>query len=114
MLVIQSCDTDETQTVATFNNLIMADEFDVEGTPNPSMWTYNIGTGQDVSIKELVYKIKDVVGYAGDIEFDTSKPDGTMKKLLDVSQLASLGWKYQINLEEGLKTSVDFYQSLSK
>lgn len=47
MLVIQSCDTDETQTVATFNNLIMADEFDVEGAPNPSMWTYNIGTGQD-------------------------------------------------------------------
>jgi GDP-L-fucose synthase len=63
----------------------------------------NIGTGEDISIKELVYLIKDVVGYEGQIEFDNSKPDGTMRKLLDVSKIKDFGWKAQCSLKNGLE-----------
>lgn len=63
----------------------------------------NIGTGKDCTIKELAEMIKDVVGYTGEIEYDTSKPDGTPQKLLDVSRLEKLGWKSKIGLFEGIK-----------
>ena len=63
----------------------------------------NLGVGTDISIKELAYLIKAIVGYAGEIVFDSSKPDGTPRKLMDVSYLHSLGWKHQINLEQGIK-----------
>jgi len=62
----------------------------------------NIGVGKDISIKDLAYLIKEITGYAGDIVFDTEKPDGTPRKLIDISKLNSLGWKPQINLEEGI------------
>lgn len=65
--------------------------------------TINIGTGQELTIKELAYLIKEVVGYRGDIVFDTSKPDGTPRKLLDVSRINKLGWKAKIPLKEGLQ-----------
>lgn len=74
----------------------------------------NVGTGEDISIKDLVYLVKESVGYEGTIEFDTSKPDGTMKKLLDVSKLNKLGWKAEIPLSEGIKDSVSFYNELLK
>ncbi len=71
----------------------------------------NIGTGEDVSIGELAYMIKDLVGYTGELRFDTSKPDGTPRKLMDVSRLASFGWKYSIDLKLGLEmTYQDFLQ----
>ncbi|QEM11987.1 GDP-L-fucose synthase family protein [Mucilaginibacter rubeus] len=63
----------------------------------------NIGTGEDVSIKELALLIKDIIGYTGEIKFDTSKPDGTPRKLMDVSKLHSKGWKHSIELEDGIK-----------
>ncbi|MBN1445124.1 MAG: GDP-L-fucose synthase [Candidatus Omnitrophica bacterium] len=63
----------------------------------------NVGTGEDISIKELAYIIKEVVGFKGSIRFDASKPDGTPRKLLDVSNIRSLGWQPEIPLEEGLK-----------
>ena len=63
----------------------------------------NVGTGEDVSIKELALTIKEVVGYEGDLHFDSSKPDGTPRKLMDVSKLHSLGWKHKINLKEGIQ-----------
>ncbi len=66
----------------------------------------NIGTGEDISIKELVYMIKETVGFEGEIEFDTSKPDGTMKKLLDVSKIEALGWRSSVGLEEGMGEKV--------
>jgi GDP-L-fucose synthase len=69
----------------------------------------NIGWGQDVSILELAELVKDVVGYEGDIELDTSKPDGTPRKLLDTSRLSSLGWKPSIDLEEGIRGTYDWY-----
>ncbi len=63
----------------------------------------NIGTGEDISIKDLAYLVKDIVGFTGDIEFDTSKPDGTPRKLMDVSKLHSYGWKHTIELPEGIR-----------
>jgi GDP-L-fucose synthase len=63
----------------------------------------NIGTGTDISIKDLALLIKKVTGYNGEITHDRSKPDGTPRKLMDVSLLHSLGWKHTIGLEEGIK-----------
>jgi GDP-L-fucose synthase len=74
----------------------------------------NIGTGKDLSIAELAYLIKDTVGYHGDIVFDTSKPDGTPRKLLDVSKLFDMGWKPRITLEEGIRTAYNWYQEHQK
>lgn len=63
----------------------------------------NIGVGEDISIKDLALLIKKTVGYEGELHFDTSKPDGTPRKLMDVSKLHALGWKHRIGLEEGIK-----------
>jgi GDP-L-fucose synthase len=69
----------------------------------------NIGTGVDVTIKELAETIQKVTGYKGEIIFDTTKPDGTPRKLLDVSKLNNLGWKYSIELEAGLKMAYNAF-----
>jgi GDP-L-fucose synthase len=72
----------------------------------------NVGTGEDLSIKDLAILIKGIVGYEGEIKFDTSKPDGTPRKLMDVSKLHSKGWKHKIELEEGIKLAYqDFLSS---
>lgn len=63
----------------------------------------NIGTGTDLTIKELANKVKNIVGYNGELVWDSTKPDGTPKKLLDVSKINALGWQAQINLDEGIK-----------
>lgn len=63
----------------------------------------NIGVGDDISIKELAYLVKDIVGFDGELVFDTSKPDGTPRKLMDVRKLSGLGWKASIQLEEGIR-----------
>ena len=65
--------------------------------------TINIGTGEDIAIKDLALMIKNIVGYEGKIEHDLTKPDGTPRKLLDVSKLASKGWKAKIDLEAGVR-----------
>lgn len=70
----------------------------------------NIGTGVDCTIKQLVEAIQSVVGYEGTIKFDSSKPDGTPRKLLDVSQLAALGWTARVGLKEGLQKTYRFIQ----
>ena len=62
----------------------------------------NIGTGIDVTIKELAETVKEIVGFTGSIQWDTSRPDGTPRKLMDVSKLHSLGWKHKIELKEGI------------
>lgn len=69
----------------------------------------NIGTGEDLSIKELAEQIRHIVGYQGDILWDDSKPDGTPRKLLDVSKLHALGWRHRIPLTEGLKSTYEWY-----
>lgn len=71
----------------------------------------NIGTGIDVSITELALLIKEIVGYEGTLVYDHTKPDGTPRKLMDVSKLTNLGWKYTIALKDGLKQVYDDYLS---
>lgn len=73
----------------------------------------NIGCGSDVSIRELAELIKDIVGYTGAIEFDTSKPDGTPRKLMDVSKLRSLGWTAKIDLRKGIESVYKVYSQIS-
>lgn len=72
----------------------------------------NIGVGEDVSIKELAELIKDIVGYEGELQFNTSKPDGTPRKLLDVSKLHNHGWKAKIGLREGIERVYEEVKSL--
>lgn len=69
----------------------------------------NVGTGEDISIKELAELISKTVGYKGTINWDTSKPDGTPRKLLDVSRLHSLGWKHKTSLQDGIKDTNNWY-----
>lgn len=74
--------------------------------------TVNLGTGKEVTIKELAETVKEVVGYEGNLTFDTTKPDGTPRKLLDVSKLEGLGWKYHTELKDGIKLAYeDFLHS---
>jgi GDP-L-fucose synthase len=70
----------------------------------------NIGAGHDISIKELAERIRGIVGFPGEIQFDSSKPDGTPRKLLDISRMRSLGWEPKISLEEGIKLAYQWYQ----
>lgn len=69
----------------------------------------NVGTGEDISIKDLALLIKDIVGFKGELIFDSSKPDGTPRKLMDVSRIHSLGWKHKINLREGIESVYKLY-----
>ncbi len=71
----------------------------------------NIGTGEDVTITELAMLIKEIVGYEGALVYDHTKPDGTPRKLMDVSKLTQIGWKYSIELKDGLKRVYDDYQN---
>jgi GDP-L-fucose synthase len=73
----------------------------------------NVGTGEDIEIRELAYLIKDIIGYKGNIISDLSKPDGTQRKLLDVSKLHQLGWKHQVKLEEGIRNVYEWYLNQS-
>ena len=70
----------------------------------------NVGVGEDVTIKELAELVRDVVGYEGDIEWDTSKPDGTPRKLLDVSRIHAMGWQAQIGLRDGIAATYQWFQ----
>ena len=71
--------------------------------------TINIGTGQDISIKELSYSMQNIIGFNGELEWNTSMPDGTAKKLLDVSKINNLGWKADIKLNTGIALTYDWY-----
>lgn len=75
----------------------------------------NIGVGEDVSIRDLAQLIKEVVGFEGQLEFDSSKPDGTPRKLMDVSKLNSLGWKAKTDLKDGIRLAYqDFLQNYNE
>lgn len=71
----------------------------------------NVGTGSDVTIKELAHIVADAVGYTGGMEWDTTKPDGTPQKLLDVSKLADAGWESSISLEDGVRNTVEWFHT---
>nr|WP_317191310.1 GDP-L-fucose synthase [Flavobacterium agrisoli] len=70
---------------------------------------YNVGTGEDLTIKELATTIQKIVGHTGNIIWDENKPDGTPRKLLDVSKMHQIGWKHQVNLEEGIQKTYDWF-----
>jgi GDP-L-fucose synthase len=74
----------------------------------------NIGVGEDISIRELAELVASVVGYDGALEFDTSRPDGTPRKLLDVSRIQALGWKAEIGLRDGLESTYRWYREALK
>jgi len=69
----------------------------------------NIGTGKEISIRDLAFLIRETIGFSGDIVFDPSKPDGTMRKLTDPSKLNALGWRHQIDIEEGVRRIYEWY-----
>jgi GDP-L-fucose synthase len=72
-------------------------------------YLYNIGTGEDLTINELALIIQKIIGHNGEIIWDKSKPDGTPRKLLDVSKMHSLGWKHQVNLKEGIEKTYNWF-----
>ena len=69
----------------------------------------NIGTGIDISIRDLAQKVKEVVGFKGELKFNPEKPDGTPRKLTDPSKLHSLGWKHKISLDQGVEMLYNWY-----
>ena len=86
-----------------FSDMFSIDEKEIRNTH------INIGTGKEISIKELAETIKNIIGFKGKLIFNTKKPDGTMRKLTDVTKLNNLGWKHKVSLEEGLKTIYNWY-----
>jgi GDP-L-fucose synthase len=73
----------------------------------------NIGCGEDITIRDLALLMNKIVGYTGTLKFDSTKPDGTPRKLLDVSKLHSFGWKHRINLEEGIRSVYENFKLLN-
>ena len=80
-----------------------------QANTQPMLSHINVGTGEDCTIRELVETVAKVSGFTGEIKWDTSKPDGAPRKLMDVSRLRALGWKHTYNLEEGLKHAFDWF-----
>jgi GDP-L-fucose synthase len=72
-------------------------------------YLYNVGTGEDLTIKDLAETIQKITGHQGDIIWDATKPDGTPRKLMDVSKMHDLGWKHQVNLELGIQKTYDWF-----
>lgn len=77
----------------------------------PETSTINIGSGEDLTIHDLANLVAEIVGYRGEIRFDPNKPDGTPRKLLDISRMTSLGWKPRISLREGIMHTYDWYRT---
>jgi GDP-L-fucose synthase len=76
---------------------------------SPMLSHINVGVGIDITIKDVAHMIKDVVGFHGEIIFNTKIPDGTKRKLLDTSKIEDLGWKYSIPLREGLEETYEWF-----
>jgi len=87
------------------------DEETYQNNTQPMLSHINVGTGVDVTIREMAETMKRVVGFEGDLLFDTSKPDGAPRKLIDVSRLSAMGWRYAIGLEEGLQKTYEWFLS---
>jgi GDP-L-fucose synthase len=89
---------------------VMALDLDTyQAQTEPRLSHINVGTGTDVTIAELAELVSAVTGFTGDVRFDPSKPDGTPRKLLDVSRLHQLGWRANISLRDGLAQTYDWY-----
>jgi GDP-L-fucose synthase len=80
-----------------------------DANTEPMLSHINVGTGVDCTIKELVETVAKVVGFTGEIVFDTSKPDGSPRKLMNVDRLKSLGWQYSVELDQGLTLAYQWF-----
>ena len=85
------------------------DEETYQANTKPMLSHINVGTGVDITIREMAETMKELVGYKGKIVFDTSKPDGTLRKLIDVNKLKNAGWTYSVDLKIGLKKTYDWF-----
>jgi len=85
------------------------DEQTYKDNTQPMLSHINVGTGKDVTIREMAETMKQVVGYEGKLTFDTAKPDGAPRKLINVSRLSNMGWKYKVNLKNGMIKTYDWY-----
>jgi GDP-L-fucose synthase len=85
------------------------DEKTYQTNTKPILSHINVGTGKDVTIREIAETIKKVVGYEGKLTFDTTKPDGAPRKLIDVTRLENMGWKYSVDLKDGLTKTYNWY-----
>ena len=85
------------------------DEKTYQTNTKPMLSHINVGTGKDVTIREMAETMKQVVGFEGELTFDSTKPDGAPRKLIDVSRLSNMGWSYNVNLSEGLKRTYNWY-----
>ena len=85
------------------------DQETYQANTRPMLSHINVGTGVDVSIRELAETMKRVVGFEGALTFDATKPDGAPLKLIDVSRLSAMGWRFQVELEEGLKRTYQWF-----
>ncbi|MFM5023029.1 GDP-L-fucose synthase family protein [Aeromonas rivipollensis] len=93
---------------ASVHVMELADEI-YQANTQPMLSHINVGTGVDCTIRELAETVARVVGFTGNVTFDTTKPDGTPRKLLDVSRLKALGWQYSVSLEEGLQQAYAWF-----
>jgi GDP-L-fucose synthase len=89
--------------------VFLMENLDAEDLYKQGVSQINIGTCEDIEIKKLAELIKEIVGFRGEIEYDATKPDGTPRKLLDVSRLNQLGWKHSTTLEEGLRKTYEWF-----
>ena len=85
------------------------DEETYKSNTQPTLSHINVGTGKDVTIRKMAETMKNVVGYEGKLTFDTTKPDGSQRKLIDVTRLKNMGWNYSIDLENGLEETYKWY-----
>ena len=86
----------------------------LENETDPMLSHINIGTGIDITIKGVAQTVKEIVGFCGEIIFNTKMPDGTRRKLLDISKIEALGWKSSITLEDGLRETYKWFLNNKK
>lgn len=90
------------------------DEKTYQANTLPMLSHINLGTGKNVTIREMAETMKEVVGFEGKLTFDTTKPDGSPRKLIDVSRLSNMGWTYNVDLKAGLEKTYEWYLSQSR
>jgi GDP-L-fucose synthase len=89
--------------------ILELDEKTYKANTQPMLSHINVGTGKDITIREMAQIMKDVIGFKGELIFDTTKPDGAPRKLIDVRRLKRMGWKYSVDLKVGLKKTYEWY-----
>jgi len=94
--------------------IINLDEAVYQANTKQMLSHINVGTGVDVSIRELAETLKNVIGFEGELTFDISKPDGAPRKCIDVSRLSNMGWRHKVNLQQGLETTYEWYLGRQK